>query len=202
MVPDDHTGWYLSIYLPPQEVAARDLGLPEDMSVALGDLWISVDGVAYPLITQPSGALRLVSPTLVESGGHTATPSASELDRALELGISRRELRRTGAATQHYASFEVYVIASAPLAAQLGRRARFLADGRFTVSITADADPCHVGPPSRVTLQQLTCFFDGTETEQSRCRVEQAIKPDGIVPLGPFKAHLAVDGGGPCVMNL
>jgi hypothetical protein len=196
---DEHTGWVLSLYVPAQELPQRELGLPDDVTVALGDVWVSVEGVAYPLVTASPGTLAVVSPALLPTGPRHASSTPSALDRVLRFGVFTRELERTSRPTSLYASFELDIIVSPALAARLGRRGRFLGSGLFTVQVDVDRDRCHDGPPERVLMQKNGCFFDGDETDPNHCRLRLPIKRDGRIRLGPVAVHVAVDGGGPCV---
>jgi hypothetical protein len=199
---EQHTGWVLSLYVPAQEVPQRELGLPDDVSVGLGDLWVSIEGIAYPLVTVRPGVLAVVSPTLLETAPRRVSSAPTILDRALHFGVYKREFLRTSQPTTHYATFELLLIVSPALAARLGRTDRFLATGLFTVQVDVHPDRCYEGPPERVMMQKNRCFYDGNETDPERCRLRLPIKRDGRIRLGPLVVHVAVDGGGPCVETL
>src|SRR5262249_32175795 len=91
---EGRTGWVLSLYVAAQEVPQRELGLPDDVSVGPGDLWVSIGSVAYPLVTARPDTLAVVSPALIETTPRRVSTASTSLDRALRFGVFKRDFLR------------------------------------------------------------------------------------------------------------
>src|SRR5262245_3766179 len=91
---DERPNWLLHLRIEPQELPSSALGVPDDVTVAAGQLWVAVDDLPYPVVSARPGVLAILGPP----------PS--------HLGRLSLRFTRTVVPGQDYANFSLHVVAS------------------------------------------------------------------------------------------
>ncbi len=190
IIPGHPGNWHVFVGARPQQIPASALGVPVELRVPPGQLWLLVGEVTYPLVKDAGASeVQLLSPA-VEAA--VKDPGSTE-----EIGLGRHHEHMAHAlgsdhvpGTWFTGSIPVTVLAAPPLRASLqGGMAVGKVSTQLHIELVA-RQSCSPATPEDLTVRADPCFLQPKDCDSAVVR-----KGAGPMALGPFQLDLAVSVG-------
>jgi len=188
VTPGAPGNWHVMIGARSQKVSAASLGLPQELAVQPGLLWLLLGTVTYPLVKQAGSTdVELLSPAkhAPDADSISVQVPSGFLDERVPHALSSEHPNGSLYST----SIPVALIVDDQLRPSLqGALRKTFASTYLTVRLVAEKD-CPPAVPSEFTIVTNACFLEAKSCETTAGLGDRTLK------LGPFELDVLVRVG-------